>query len=93
MPTFLPTKITVAGFYNWQADAVVIAQAYPFIFHLMWYIQHNNIIVMQVFVRPYQHNFWSLKGKATFKTNFPDLIVALPYYQNVLVKRLTMPPK
>ena len=34
-----------------------------------------------------------LKGKATFKTTCLDLIVALPYFQNLLVKTLTMPPK
>ena len=32
-----------------------------------------------------------LKGKATFKINWLNTIVALPYFQNMLVKRLTMP--
>ena len=34
-----------------------------------------------------------LKGKATLKTTCLDLIVALPCFQNILVKRLTMPSK
>ena len=34
-----------------------------------------------------------LKGKATFKTTYLDLIVALPYFQNIFVKKLTMLPK
>ena len=33
-----------------------------------------------------------LKGKATFKTSCLDSIVALPYFQNILAKRLTMSP-
>ena len=34
-----------------------------------------------------------LKEKATFKTTCFDLIVALPFYRNILVKKLSMPPK
>ena len=34
-----------------------------------------------------------LKGKATYKTTCLDLIVALPYFRNIWVKKPTMPPK
>ena len=34
-----------------------------------------------------------LKGKATYKSTCLDVIAALPYFQNILVKRLTLPPK
>ena len=42
---------------------------------------------------PADISIYGLKGKATFKTTCFDLILALPYFQNILVKRLTMPPK
>ena len=41
------------------------------------------------------YNAWGFqfKGEATFKTTFLDLIVALPYFRNILVKKPTMPQK
>ena len=49
-----------------------------FIPHLQFYVTHV-----------YHH----LKGKSTFKTTCLEFILTLPYFQNILVKRLTMPPK
>ena len=57
---------------------------------------HNYLDIKQKFLKNIElYNAWcfQFKGEVTLKTTCPDLIVALPFFGKILVKKPTMPQK